>query len=76
LQRRQPIDLSAVVSGTPIVGCSTCDRRRRARLSQILDLFEEDSWLNVYAGELEVRPPLGDSDAQASAIGESLATFR
>src|SRR5438046_2328335 len=29
----------------------------RARLSQILDLFLEDSRLNVYAGELEVRPP-------------------
>src|SRR5207248_11522509 len=31
--------------------------RRRARLSQILDLFVEESQLNVYAGELEVRPP-------------------
>jgi hypothetical protein len=28
-----------------------------ARLAQILDLFAEDSQLNVYAGELEVRPP-------------------
>jgi hypothetical protein len=27
------------------------------RLSHILDLFAEDSQLNVYAGELEVRPP-------------------
>ena len=27
------------------------------RLSQILDPFAEDSWRNVYAGELEVRPP-------------------
>jgi hypothetical protein len=34
------IDLSAVVSGTPIVGCSTCDRPRRARLAQILELLE------------------------------------
>src|SRR4029450_13592320 len=25
----------------------------------LLDLLAEDSWLNVYAGELEVRPPLG-----------------
>ena len=33
------------------------DRRRRARLVQILDLFGEDSWRSVYAGELEVRPP-------------------
>jgi hypothetical protein len=29
----------------------------RARLAQIFDLFAEDSQLNVYAGELEVRPP-------------------
>jgi hypothetical protein len=29
----------------------------RARLAQILDLFVEDSWRNVYAGELELRPP-------------------
>jgi hypothetical protein len=28
-----------------------------ARLSQILDLFVEDSWRRVYGGELEVRPP-------------------
>jgi hypothetical protein len=28
-----------------------------SRLSQILDLLAEDSRLNVYAGELEVRPP-------------------
>src|SRR5216117_3102708 len=28
---------------------------RAARLSQILDPLAEDSWLNVYAGELEVR---------------------
>ena len=30
---------------------------RRMRLAQILDLFAEDNRLNVYAGELEVRPP-------------------
>jgi hypothetical protein len=29
----------------------------RARLARILDLFLEDSQLNVYAGEVEVRPP-------------------
>jgi hypothetical protein len=28
-----------------------------AQLAQILDLFAEDSWRRVYAGELEVRPP-------------------
>src|SRR5438876_11018015 len=41
----------------PLAGCSTCDRRRRAHLAQILDLFVEDSWRSVYAGEREVRPP-------------------
>ena len=30
---------------------------RRARLARILDLLAEDDWRNVYAGELEVRPP-------------------
>src|SRR5205809_2883256 len=30
---------------------------RLTRLSHILDLFAEDSWCRVYAGELEVRPP-------------------
>jgi hypothetical protein len=35
----------------------TFARGRRARLVQILDLLGEDSQLNVYAGELEVRPP-------------------
>jgi hypothetical protein len=30
----------------------------RARLAQILDLFVEEDWRNVYAGQLEVRPPL------------------
>jgi hypothetical protein len=54
---RQPIDLSAVVSGTPIVDVQPADRPRRARLVQILNLFAEDSWRNVYAGEREVRPP-------------------
>jgi hypothetical protein len=29
----------------------------RARLAYIFDFFAEDSQLNVYAGELEVRPP-------------------
>ena len=32
------------------------DCRMRDR-SQFLDLFVEDSWRNVYAGELEVRSP-------------------
>jgi hypothetical protein len=29
----------------------------RARLAHILDLLAEENQLNVYAGELEVRPP-------------------
>jgi hypothetical protein len=29
----------------------------RAQLAQVLDLISEDDRLNVYAGELEVRPP-------------------
>ena len=32
-------------------------KARADRLAQILDLFAEDSWRNVYAGQLEVRPP-------------------
>ena len=30
---------------------------KRAHTPQILDLFGEDSQLNVYAGQLDVRPP-------------------
>jgi hypothetical protein len=33
------IDVSGNFSGTPIAGCSICDRRRRARLSSILELL-------------------------------------
>ena len=44
-------------SGFPFARCPTWSGCRRARLSQILDLFGEDSRLNVHAGELEVRPP-------------------
>ena len=36
---------------------SRCDRDRGAHLGKILDLFAEDNRLNIYAGELEVRPP-------------------
>jgi len=28
-----------------------------AQLAEILDLFGEDSWRRVYAGESKVRPP-------------------
>ena len=33
------------------------NEHRGTRLVQILDLLAEDDRLNVYAGELEVRPP-------------------
>ena len=40
------------------MGCrGTIAGRQPARLSQVLEFFVEDSQLNVYAGELEVRPP-------------------
>jgi hypothetical protein len=29
----------------------------RARQAQVVDLLADNSWLNVYAGKLEVRPP-------------------
>ena len=32
-------------------------QQERAQRAQILELFVEDSWRGVYAGELEVRPP-------------------
>ena len=41
---------------------------QRARLVQILDLFGEDSWRNVYAGELEVRPPGAPTTQRAPTI--------
>jgi hypothetical protein len=46
------------------------------RLSRILDLFAEDSQLNVYAGELEVRPPGAPTiewEQRLSAVGGSSA---
>ena len=45
----------------------------RAQLAEILDLLAEDSRLNVYAGELEVRPPAAPTTRGAReeiAIGE------
>jgi hypothetical protein len=40
----------------------------RVRLAHILDLFGEDSWRNVYAGELEVRPPDAPTIQRAPTI--------
>jgi hypothetical protein len=42
-----------------------------ARLSQVLDLFVEDDQLNIYAGELEVRPP--GAPTTAGPYGRRLA---
>ena len=39
-----------------------------ARLAQILDLFGEDSWRNVYAGEREVRPPGAPTTARPAGL--------
>jgi hypothetical protein len=42
------------------------------RLAQIFDLFAEDSQLNVYAGELEVRPPLSQIGAVSAQLPVTL----
>ena len=52
-----PRSLSLGCQRNSCPGMSNGDRHRRAHLSHILDLFAEDNRLNVYAGELEVRPP-------------------
>src|SRR5207249_8421038 len=43
-------------------------------LSQILDLFAEDSWRGVYAGELEVRPPGAPTTLGRTRTAQALAT--
>jgi hypothetical protein len=40
----------------------------RTQLTQTLDLFVEDSWRNVYAGQLEVRPPAAPTSAPDRAV--------
>ena len=42
-------------------------RRERAQNARLLDLFAEDDRLNVYAGELEVRPPGAPTPEPATA---------
>src|SRR6267142_2368202 len=44
------------VTKLALARCSADNRDPRARLSHILDLLAEDDRLNVYAGELEMRP--------------------
>ena len=39
----------------------------RAQNAQLLDLFGEDSWRRVYAGELEVRPPGAPTSGRMSS---------
>ena len=45
--RRSTRDIDALVASV----------NERAQLAHILDLFWEESWRSIYAGELEVRPP-------------------
>ena len=45
----------------------------RARGTQLLDLIFEDNRLNVYAGELEARPPAALTTAEGSAV-DGIAT--
>jgi hypothetical protein len=67
--RRNDLDVLFVTLGSEVHNPKQCiaddlvtpDKRGSAnqycaRLGQILDLFAEDDRLNVYAGELEVRP--------------------
>ena len=60
---RDPAALDAAIRDVliePRLYCGSAQafaRDRRARLVQVLDLFAEDSWRNVYAGDLELRPP-------------------
>lgn len=44
--------------------------RDRARLARILELFFQDSSLNVYAGELKVRPPAAPTTCAAGRMSE------
>jgi hypothetical protein len=41
------------------------------RLAQVLDLLAEDSWRNVYAGELEVRPPAAPTTQAGRGLARS-----
>ena len=48
---------------------------QRTRLAHTLDLFAEDSWLNVYRGKLEVRPPCAPTtrlEKRSAAVGQTL----
>ncbi len=61
-----------------ITGSSTGDRHPRAHVLQVLDLIAEDSWRNVYAGELQVSPPGARTIPSSAAYRIDLhwATFK
>jgi hypothetical protein len=42
---------------------------------QLFDLFAEDSQLNVYAGEIEVRPPAAPTTEPAERAGSAISTL-
>jgi hypothetical protein len=52
-----PPDRSARLAERSDLSSSLRLLQERAKSQLFLDLFGEDSWRNVYAGELEVRPP-------------------
>ena len=50
------------------------ERCNRRAISQVLDLLAEDDRLNVYAGELEVRPPGAPTTGQAARLSSRLGS--
>jgi hypothetical protein len=71
LRRLLPLVASSAISADrlPHRAIRSWNGCGQVRLAQILDLFGEDSWRSVHAGELEVRPPLGRT-------GVGLATYQ
>ena len=43
--------------------------QRLQNLQYLFELFAEDSWRNVYAGELEVRPPGAPTTGRMKEVG-------
>ena len=84
--RRTPISRTRAV--TEFLSCNTLRDVQRHRETnaphivsicaqnrQVLELFWEDSWRNVYAGELEVRPP-GAPTIQSGNAGSEVCLDR
>src|SRR5258708_8621279 len=63
-ERSRPCNVGTSTIATPPDHGS---RKHSAKLTQILDLLAEDSWLNVYAGKLDVRPPGDHSETDCFA---------